>query len=119
VNGVDPLGEDDDDRVKEIARHFEEKYVSIVFVWNQTLTLPLIHYISCVEHELLSLQEELASYFQTICEVAVFIFHVFVNRIFSKVFGPTRKKKYWKVEILCKTGFGSNFFSWSCFFENL
>lgn len=26
VNGVDPLGEDDDDRVKEIARHFEEKY---------------------------------------------------------------------------------------------
>jgi len=47
VNGVDPLGEDDDDRVKEIARHFEEKYVSIAFVWNQTLPLPLIQYISC------------------------------------------------------------------------
>ena len=38
VNGVDPLGEDDDERVKEIARHFEEKYVSIVFVWNQNIT---------------------------------------------------------------------------------
>jgi hypothetical protein len=37
VNGVDPLGEVDDDRVKELARHFEEKYVSIVFVRNQTL----------------------------------------------------------------------------------
>jgi len=46
VNGVDPLGEDDDDRVKEIARHFEEKYVSIMFVWNHTLPLPLIQYIS-------------------------------------------------------------------------
>jgi len=46
VNGVDPLGEDDDDRVKEIARHFEEKYVSIMFVWNQTLPLPLIQCIS-------------------------------------------------------------------------
>lgn len=48
VNGVDPLGEDIDESVKEIARHFEEKYVSIVFVWNQTLTLPLVHYISCI-----------------------------------------------------------------------
>lgn len=48
VNGVDPLGEDDDDRVKEIARHFEEKYVSIVFVWNEILTRPLMPYIPCV-----------------------------------------------------------------------
>jgi hypothetical protein len=48
VNGVDPLGEDDDDRVKEIARHFEEKYVSIVFVWNKTLTQPLMSYVPCI-----------------------------------------------------------------------
>jgi hypothetical protein len=43
VNGVDPLGDVDDDRVKELARHFEEKYVSIMFVRNQTSPLPLIH----------------------------------------------------------------------------
>jgi hypothetical protein len=48
VNGVDPLGEDDDERVKEIARHFEEKYVSIVLVWNQTSPLPLMQYVSCI-----------------------------------------------------------------------
>jgi hypothetical protein len=32
VNGVDPLVEDDDVRLKEIGRYFEEKYVSIVCV---------------------------------------------------------------------------------------
>lgn len=35
VNGVDPLAEDDDERLKEIAKQFEEKYVSIVFTWKR------------------------------------------------------------------------------------
>jgi hypothetical protein len=35
VNGVDPLAEDDDDRLKEIARQFEEKYVSTGYTWKR------------------------------------------------------------------------------------
>jgi hypothetical protein len=41
VNGVDPLAEDDDDRLKEIARQFEEKYVSTYLHERENLTLPL------------------------------------------------------------------------------
>jgi hypothetical protein len=57
VNGVDPLAEDDDDRLKEIARQFEEKYVSTYLYGGEHLTLPLTlhnHWFKC---ELLLLQE--------------------------------------------------------------
>jgi hypothetical protein len=42
VNGVDPLAEDDDDRLKEIARQFEEKYVSTCLHGTENLTLPFL-----------------------------------------------------------------------------
>jgi hypothetical protein len=55
VNGVDPLAEDDDDRLKEIARQFEEKYVSTCLHERENLTLPLtIPWFKC---ELFFLQE--------------------------------------------------------------
>jgi hypothetical protein len=57
VNGVDPLAEDDDDRLKEIARQFEEKYVSTYMYGGEQLTIPLTLYIHWFKHELLLLQE--------------------------------------------------------------
>jgi hypothetical protein len=56
VNGVDPLVEDDDDRLKEIARKFEEKYVSTAYTWKIKLTLSRILYIYWFEHKLSSYQ---------------------------------------------------------------
>jgi hypothetical protein len=52
VNGVDPLAEDDDDRLKEIARQYEEKYVSTYSHGREHLTLPSTLYMCWFRHQL-------------------------------------------------------------------